>query len=70
MDLVTILATAAEESHNDTPFLVVGAILAAFAVLVGVLGIVRHELSQGLANVLMGIGALLVVGTMVTVVVS
>ena len=70
MDLVTILAAAAEEPHSQTPFLVVGAILAVFAVLAGVFGLVRHELSEGLANLLMGIGALLVVGTMVTVVVS
>ena len=70
MDLVSILATAAEESANDTPFLVVGGLLAVFAVLVGVFGIVRHDLSDGLANALMGIGALLVVGTMITVIAS
>jgi len=69
MDLVTLLAAAAGESHNDTPFLVVGSILAAFAVLVGALGIARHTMSDALANAIMGIGALLVVGTMVTVVV-
>ncbi len=71
MDLVTILAAAAEESHDETAFLVVGGILAAFAVLAGVLGIVRSStMSDGLANAIMGIGALLVVGTMITVVAS
>ena len=70
MDLVTILAAAAEESHDQTAFLVVGGILAVFAVLVGVLGILRHDLSDGLANAIMGVGAVLVVGTMLTVVVS
>ncbi len=68
MDLVTILAAAAEESHNETPFLVVGGILAAFAVIVGALGLARHNMSDGMANAIMGIGALLVVGTMVTVI--
>jgi fructose-specific phosphotransferase system IIC component len=68
MDLVTILAAAAEESHNETPFLVVGGLLAAFGVLSGVLGIVRPNLPDGLANALMGIGAVLVVGTMISVI--
>ena len=70
MDVVTILATAAEESHDETAFLVVGGLLAVFAIVVGALGIARHTMSDGLANAIMGVGALLVVGTMVTVVVS
>ena len=71
MDLVTILAAAAEEPHDETAFLVVGGILAVFAILAGVLGIVRSSaMSDGLANAIMGIGALLVVGTMVTVIAS
>ena len=66
MDLVAILA--AEAAHkNDTPFLVIGGILAAFAVIVGVLGIVRPELPSSLTTAAMGIGALLVVGTMISV---
>ena len=66
MDLVAILA--AEAAHkNETPFLVIGGILAAFAVIVGVLGIVRPALPDGLVNAIMGIGALLVVGTMISV---
>ncbi len=69
MDLVTIVA-AAEEHASQTPFLVAGGLLAVFAVLVGAFGLVRHELSDGLANRLMGIGALLVAGTMVSVIVS
>ncbi len=70
MDLVTILAAAAEESHDETAFLVVGAILAAFAVIAGALGIVRHQMSEGVARAIMAIGALLVAGTLVTVVAS
>ena len=66
MDLVAILA--AEAAHkNETPFLVVGGILAAFAVLVGVLGIVRPTLPDGVNNAIMAVGAVLVVGTMVSV---
>jgi len=49
-------------------FLVVGGLLAAFGVLSGVLGIVRPNLPDGLANALMGIGAVLVVGTMISVI--
>ena len=66
MDLVAILA--AEAAHkNETPFLVIGGILAAFAVIVGVLGIVRPQLPGSVTNAMMGIGALLVVGTMISV---
>ena len=66
MDLVAIMA--AEAAHkNETPFLVIGGILAAFAVIVGVLGIVRPELPESVTNAMMGIGALLVVGTMISV---
>ena len=66
MELLAILA--AEAAHkNETPFLVIGGILAAFAVIVGVLGIVRPELPEAVTNAMMGIGALLVVGTMISV---
>jgi hypothetical protein len=67
MDLVTLLAAAAAEDKNETPFIVIGGILAAFAVLTGVLGIVRPTLPDGLTNALLALGALLVAGTMVTV---
>ena len=71
MDLVTLLAAAeAGETHDETAFLVVGGLLALFAIVVGVLGIVRHTMSDALANAIMGVGALLVVGTMLTVVAS
>ena len=68
MDLVAILAATEAVEHNDTPFLVVGAILAVFAIVVGVFGIVRHQMTDALAKAIMGVGALLVVGTMVTVI--
>ncbi len=71
MDLVTILAAAAEEEHSETPFLIIGGILAVFAIAVGALGIARrNNLSDSVANALMGVGALLVAGTMISVLVS
>jgi hypothetical protein len=69
MDLVTILATAAEEGHHsETPFFLIGGALAAFGVITGVLGIVRPNLGGGLMNALMGVAALLTAGTMVAIV--
>jgi hypothetical protein len=71
MELLTILAAAAaEEGHSETAFFVAGGLLAAFGVLAGALGIARHDLPERLCNALMGVGALLVVGTMVSVIVS
>jgi hypothetical protein len=69
MDLLTILAAAAEEhAHSETPFFLVGGAFAAFAVLVGVLGIVRPNWGGGAMNAVMGVGALLTAGTMVAIV--
>jgi hypothetical protein len=70
MDLVTILATAAGEAehHSETPFFLIGGALAAFGVIVGVLGIVRPNWGGGAMNAVMGIGALLTAGTMVAIV--
>ena len=69
MDLVTILATAAEaKEHSETPFFLIGGAFAAFAVIVGVLGIVRPTWGGGAMNAVMGVGALLTAGTMVAIV--
>lgn len=70
MELLTILAAAAEEGHSETAFFVAGGLLAAFGVLAGALGIARHDLPERLCNAFMGVGALLVVGTMISVIVS
>jgi hypothetical protein len=72
VDLVTILATAAdvagEKEHSATAFLVAGGVLAAFAVIVGVLGIARPGWGGRVMNIVMGIGTVLAAGTMVAIV--
>jgi hypothetical protein len=71
MDPVTILAAAAEHGETSkTPFLVIGGMLAGFAVLASAIGIMRPDLSSRASHALAGIGAVLVlatVGTMVAV---
>ena len=66
--LITVAAQAvAEEAEaSKTPFYVMGGILALWAVLVGALGISKHDFpgSQTVARGVMGISALLVVATM------
>lgn len=67
MDLVTLLATAAGESEtSETPFFVIGGALAVFAVVASLIGIMRPNLPSSAAGALSGIGALLAVATMVT----
>ncbi len=69
MDLLTILAAAAaEHEHSQTAFLVVGGVLAVFAVIAGALGLARPALGAGASNLVMGVGALLVAGTMIAIV--
>jgi uncharacterized membrane protein len=70
MDLVTILAATAEHGETSkTPFLVIGGILAGFAVVASAIGIMRPNLSSGASRALAGIGTVLVVVTMATMVV-
>ena len=70
MDLLTILAaTAGEESeHSETAFLVLGGLLAAFAVVVSAIGLRGPALGQTGSRAIMGVGSLLVAGTMVAIV--
>jgi hypothetical protein len=72
MDLLTLLATAAgtagEKEHSAAPFLFIGGALAAFAVLIGVLGIMRPNWGGGAMNLVMGVGVLLAAGSMVAIV--
>ncbi len=69
MDLLTVLAAAAEEhGHSTTPFLLIGGVLAAFAVLVGAVGIVRPTWGGSAMNAVMGVGTVLAAGTMVAIV--
>ena len=69
MDLLTILAAAAGESeHSETAFFVLGGLLAAFAVVVSLIGLARPALGQSANRAIMGVGSLLVAGTMVAIV--
>ena len=70
MDLAFIVAAAAEaaEEHHrsEAPFFIAGGVLAAFAVLISVVGIMRPDFptSSGAARGVMGLGAVLVLAAM------
>jgi hypothetical protein len=75
MDLVTILLAAAEGTethteHDPTSFYIAGGLLAAFAIVVGIIGITRPALPEGPNRAMMAIGVVLVVATMVASVAS
>ena len=74
MDLATIVLAAAEGAESadkdHTFFYVAGGALAAFAVIVGAIGIMRPDLPEGPNRAVMGIGTVLVVIAMVASVVS
>ena len=67
MDLATIMLAAAEgaEPKDHTFFYVAGGALAAFAVIVGAIGIMRPNLPEGPNKAIIGIGSVLVVLAMV-----
>ena len=70
MDL-TILAQAAEhESKDSTAFYVIGGLLALFAVIVGIAGIKKPAWEEGPARAVLGVGAVLVIATMVAAIVT
>jgi hypothetical protein len=63
----------AEEESSKTAFYVAGIALAAFAVLVGVIGIRAHETfpsSRGAARAVMGLAVVLVAATMATAILT
>ena len=69
MSLLTVLATAANEHANSTaPFLIIGGVLAAFAIIVGAFGIARPNWGGAALNAVMAIGTVLAAGTMVAIV--
>ncbi|MBA3328529.1 MAG: hypothetical protein H0T43_09545 [Solirubrobacterales bacterium] len=74
MDVALIVAAAAEvaEEHHrsEAPFFIAGGVLAAFAVLVSVLGFKRPDFPSGAgaARGVMGLGAVLVAAAMFTAV--
>jgi hypothetical protein len=65
MGLVTLIAAAEEGHHSETPFFILGLLLAGFAVLVSVVGFTRPDFpgSDGAARGVIGLGAVLVVVT-------
>jgi hypothetical protein len=66
MDLVTLLAAAAEEHRSETPFYIAGGVLAAFAVIISIVGFVRPSFPSGNGGTraVMGVSVLLVGATM------
>ena len=72
--LATLLILASTEGAeaSQTPFYVAGGLLTLFAVLVGALGVVKHDFpsSRGVTSGVIGLAALLVVATMATAVLS
>jgi len=76
LDVLLILATAANEDGaaepSKVPFYASGLALTAFAVLVAALGIVKHDFpsSRAATTGVIGLGALLVVATMATTVLT
>jgi hypothetical protein len=69
MDLATIVLAAAEGAEHaeksHTAFYLAGGALAVFAVVIGVLGIKKHDLGEGPSRAIMAIGTVLVVATLV-----
>ncbi len=71
--LATVLAAAAEEGGSHAPFYLLGGLLALFAVLVSVLGLMRGASfpgSSGAARAVMGVAALLVVAVCASAVIT
>jgi hypothetical protein len=72
--VLTLLAAAAhEEETSKTLFYVAGAILAAFAVIISIIGIRGHETfpaSKGAARGIMALAAILVAFTMASAIIT
>jgi len=72
--LASLLILAASEGAevSKTPFYLTGGLLTLFAVAVGALGVVRHDFpsSRGATTGVLGLGAVLVVATMATAVLT
>ena len=72
MEAATLLAAATEaenHGHSETLFIVMGIVLALFAVAVSVLGIRKPDLPESATRAITGLGAVLVVLTMAAMVV-
>ena len=74
--ILAVLQEAAEhaaEETSKTPFYIAATLLVIYAALLSAVGTLRHETfpgTRGLATALMLVGAVLVVGTMATAVVT
>jgi hypothetical protein len=73
--MLAVLLLAAEEAAepSKTPFYVLASLLVAFALILAAIGTARHETfppSRGVSTAIIGVGALLVAGTMVTAVIT
>jgi hypothetical protein len=71
MDVGLLIAAAEvhEEAHSTTPFVVAGLILAAFAVIVATIGILRPNLGDNVSRLFAAVGTVLVVVTMAAMIV-
>jgi hypothetical protein len=72
--MLAVLLLAAEAAEKSkTPFYILAGLLILFGFGLGIFGTLRHETfpaSDGAARAIMGVGALLVAGTMVTAVLT
>jgi hypothetical protein len=73
--MLAVLLLAAEEAAepSKTPFYILATLLVAFALILAAIGTTRHETfppSRGVQRAIIGLGALLVAGTMVTAVIT
>ena len=72
MDAATLLAAATEaenHGHSETLFIVAGIVLAAFAVIVSVIGLKKPDLPESATRAITGLGLVLGVLTMAAMVV-
>ncbi|HEV2756465.1 MAG TPA: hypothetical protein VG318_11895 [Actinomycetota bacterium] len=72
MNLVTLLAAATEgesHGHSETLFIVMGVVLAVFAVVVATIGIRKPDLPDSATRAITGLGVVLVVLTAASMVV-
>lgn len=69
LSTLLVLASAEGEETSKTAFYVAGSVLAGFAVLLSVLGMAKPDFpgSDGAARATMGVGAVLVLATLVAV---
>jgi hypothetical protein len=73
--MLAVLLLAAEEAAepSKTPFYILAGLLVAFALILSAIGTARHETfppTRGVQTAIIGLGALLVAGTMVTAVLT